>query len=139
MPETLTSESTRTRLWASVRRVVGGRLACATLVLLVLVAVLLSPILRSSASDSQRPPVGLRRNFALPTFDSSRLSVKAWVMHEDAVVTARSEDDEDDDEPLSATRLAYDTYDPSLTPSRSAPARSLSIPCRVLSLHPLRC
>jgi hypothetical protein len=122
----------------SFRRAVGDRLACVALVLLVLVAVLISPIQRSSASDSQRPPDGLRPNFALPATDASRLSASARIMREDTVVTVRWEDDEDD-EPCSATRPAYDTYDPSLCPSRSAPARNLAVPSRHSALHPLRC
>jgi hypothetical protein len=118
---------------------IRDRLACVALVLLVLIAVLMSPILRSSASDSQRPPEGLRGNFALPASDSSRLSVTAWIMREDAVVTVRSEDGLDDDEPCRATQHAYDTNDPSLSPSPSALARNLAVPGRLPALRPLRC
>src|SRR5262249_6996182 len=87
---------------------VQGFLACATLALLALVAVLTSPIQRSSASDSLHPPQGLRCNFAIPASDSPRLSVAALIVSESTVVTARSEDDEEDDEPYRATREAYD-------------------------------
>ena len=135
MHETLASDSTITglrKLWGDIHPGVA-------LVVLVLVAVVMSPIRGSSASDSRRPPEGLPGNFALPASDSSRLSVTAWIMREDAVVTKRSEDGEDDDEPWSATRQAYDTYDPSLSSSRSAPARNLAVPGRLSALHPLRC
>jgi hypothetical protein len=126
--------------WDILRHAVRDLQACVALVLLVLVAVVMSPIQRSSASDSQRPPERLRHNFALPASDSSRLSVTAWIMREDAVVTLRSEDDEDDDdEPGSATRQVYDTYDLSLSPTRSAPARSLAAPGRLSARHALRC
>jgi hypothetical protein len=135
MHETLASESTITGL----RKVWGDIHPGVVLVVLVLVAVVMSPIQSSSASDSRRPPEGLPGNFALPASDSSRLSVTAWIMRDCAVVTVRSENDEDDDEPWSATRHAYDTYGPSLSSSRSAPAGSLAVPGRLPALHPLRC
>jgi hypothetical protein len=141
MHEILASESTTIPLRKRdiFRHAVRDRLACVALVLLVLVAVLMSPIQRSFASDSRRRPEGLQRNFALPASDSSRLSVTAWIMREDAVVSGRSEGGEDDDEPWGSTRQAYDTYDPSLFPSHSAPARNLAVPGRRSALHPLRC
>ena len=122
-----------------VRRAVRDRLACVALVLLVLVAVPMSPILHSSASDSQRPPEGLRGNFAPPAFESSRPSVTGWILREKAVVRVRSEDNEDDDEPCGATRQACDTDDPSLSPPRIVPARNRAVPGRLPALHPLRC
>jgi hypothetical protein len=135
MHETLASEATRTDL----RKLWGDFHLGVALVLLVLVAVVMSPIQGSSGSDSRRPPEGLHGNFALPASDSSSLSVTAWIMRDYAVVTMRSENVEDDDEPWSATRQAYDTYGPSLSPSRSAPARNLAVPGRLSALHPLRC
>jgi hypothetical protein len=147
MPEIFASESTLGTLHIErssaprdfLRHAVRDRLACVALVLLILVAVLMSPILRSSASDSERPPEGLRRNFALPACDSSRLWVTAWIVREDAVVTVRSEDDEDDDEPRTTTRPAYDTDNPSLSLARSVPARNLAVPGRLPAVHRLRC
>jgi hypothetical protein len=122
------------------RLAVRDRSACVALVLLVLAAVLMSPIPRSSASDSPRPHEGLRQHVALPAPDSSRLSVTAWIMREDAVVTVSSEDDDDDDdESCSAARHAYDTYASSLSPARSVPAWSLAMPSRLSTLHRLRC
>jgi Na+-transporting methylmalonyl-CoA/oxaloacetate decarboxylase gamma subunit len=121
------------------RHEVRDGLAGVALVLLVLVAVLMSPIQRSSAPDSQRPPEGLPRNFALPASDSPRLPVTTWIMREDAIVTVRSEDDEEDEEPWGAMRQAYDTYDPSFSPSPGAAARNLAVPGRPAALHPLRC
>jgi hypothetical protein len=143
MREILASESTRItlrKLWGDIHAV-RDRLACAALVLLVLAAVLISPIERAQASDSQRRPEGLRRSFVLPASESSRLSATAWIMREDAVVPVRSEDDDDDDddEPWSATRQASATDNPSLSPFRSAPARNRAVPGRVPVLQPLRC
>jgi hypothetical protein len=120
-----------------VRHAVRDRLACAALVPLFFVAVVMSPIQRSSTSDSKRPRQGLRRNFALP--DSSDLSVTVWDMREGTIVTARSEVGEEDDESCGATRQAYDTYDPSLSPPRGAPARNLAVPGRPSAPRPLRC
>jgi hypothetical protein len=118
---------------------IRDRLACVALVLLVLIAVLTPSIERSSASDFQRLPTGLRRSFALPASDVSHRSPTASILREDPVVGVRLEDDEDDDEPCGPARQACDTCDPSHSPSRSAPTRHLAVPGRVSAVHPLRC
>jgi hypothetical protein len=110
------------------------------LVLLVFVAVLTPPIVRSSAPDPRRPPETLRRCFALAPSESSRLSVMAWMVpEEDAAIAERSEDDDDDEEPCGATRRAYEAYDSSLSPSRGTPAHDPAVPGRLLASCPLRC
>lgn len=123
------------------RRGVLGRLACVAPVLLALVALLVSSDERASASDFQRPSEGLYRSFAPSAPASYDSSVTAWVMREKAVVTERSEDDEeeDDDKPCSAARQAYEISDHSLSLSRSAPARKLTVPRRLSAALPLRC
>lgn len=122
-----------------VREAVRVRLACFTLVLLVFGAIVTAPTQRSSGSESQRPTHGILRTFALPTPCSAGLAVKAWTKSEDAVELVRSEDDEDDDEEAcSATRQAYDTYDSTLSSTRSTPVRDLVIAGTVSALR-LRC
>jgi hypothetical protein len=135
---TLRTERAST-LWGVVRDAVRDRLACVALVLLYLFAVLMPPIQCSSASGRWRAPQGLRRNLALPASDFSYLSVTAWNRLKAIIVTARSEDGEDDDEPCGATRQAYDTYDLSLSLPRGAPDRDLAVPGRPSALRPLRC
>jgi hypothetical protein len=121
--------------WHTVR----DRLACVALVVLVLVAMMMSPIPRSSASQFNRPTEGLRCYFALPAFDSCRLSVTASIMLDRAVVTVWSEGDEKEDEQCSATRQAYETYDPFLSPPRRVPTWNLAVPSPLAAPRPLRC
>jgi hypothetical protein len=125
--------------WDICRSAGRGRMGSITLALLVLFAMLMSSIERSPASHSQRPSECRRRHFALRASDFSRLSVTALITREDAVVTVGSEDDEEDDETSSATRHPHETYDPSFSPSRSAPAWNLGVPSRLSALRPLRC
>jgi len=99
----------------------------------------MSPERRSSASDSRRSPGGLGSDFALPSPESSDLSVSAWIEREDAVVDSRSEYDEDEDEPCSEAQQAHDVYDLSLSASRIAPARDLAVPGPSSAPRPLRC
>jgi hypothetical protein len=101
----------------------------------------MSSIERLCAFESQRPPELRRRYFALPAHDSSRLSVTAWSLREDAMVIARSETEEEDDdeEPCSTARPTPDNYDRSLSPARNAPDRNLAASRRVSALRPLRC
>lgn len=121
-------------------RAVRDGLASVALVLLAFVVVLMPAIQRSSASASQRHRAGHRRSLACGASDCARLSMKAWIEHEDALVTVRSEyDEEDDEESCSATRQAYETYDSSLSPSRSAPAWNLAVPSCLSASRPLRC
>jgi hypothetical protein len=119
---------------------VRDRLASIVLILLVLVATLDSPILRLSAPGSkcsERTLCGL----ALPTTHSPRLSAAVWIERESAVVTLRSEGDEeeDDDKPWSVTRQAYDSCHPALSTSDSVPDWNLAVTSLLSTLHPLRC
>jgi hypothetical protein len=124
--------------------------ACLALALGVLIAILLSPIQRSSTSSHShrspewlrrnfRSPEWLRRNFAFPASAGSRLSVNSWSMHEDVIANVRSEYDENEDESCGEAGLAYDVNDPSRSSFRRAPARKLAVPARLSALHPLRC
>lgn len=106
---------------------------------LVVVAVLMLPGQRSSATASQCPTEGFFRNIALPTPDFANPSLKALITQEDNVFSERAQDDEDDDETCTALRQAYDTFDTSISPPRSLPARNLAVPSRLSKLHPLRC